>query len=37
MRCKKINTELKAVNPRLTFQGNFITDEMSMFEYDCEN
>ena len=37
MRCKKINTVSKAENFRLTFQGNLITDEMSLFEYDCEN
>mgnify|MGYP006219213897 CR=1 FL=1 len=37
MRCKKINTNSKAVNFRLTFQGNIITGEMSMFEYDCED
>ena len=36
MRCKKINTESKAVNFRLTFQGNIITDERSLFEYDCK-
>ena len=36
LRCKKIGPDSKAVNFRLTFQGNIITGEMSLFEFDCE-
>jgi hypothetical protein len=37
LRCKKISTKHKVKNFRRTFLGTIITDQMSIFEYDCEN
>ena len=36
LRCKKINPEFKVKNLRQTYRGNLITDQMSIFEYDCK-
>ena len=36
LRCKKINTKHKVKNFRRTFLGTIITDQMSIYEYDCE-
>ena len=35
-RCKKISTIHKVKNFRRTFLGTVITDQMSIYEYDCE-
>mgnify|MGYP000912355130 CR=1 FL=1 len=35
-RCKKISTIHKVKNFRRTFLGTIITDQMSIYEYDCE-
>ena len=36
LRCKKIDTKLKVKNFRRTFLGTIITDQMSIYEYNCE-
>ena len=36
LRCKKISTKHKVKNFRRTFFGTIITDQMSIYEYDCE-
>ena len=36
LRCKKISPKSKVKNLRLTFQGTLVTDQMSIFEYDCK-
>ena len=36
LRCKKISTNHKVKNFRRTFLGTIITDQMSIYEYDCE-
>ena len=36
LRCKKITTKHKVKNFRRTFLGTIITDQMSIYEYDCE-
>ena len=36
LRCKKISTKYKVKNFRRTFLGTIITDQMSLYEYDCE-
>ena len=36
LRCKKISIKHKVKNFRRTFLGTFITDQMSLYEYDCE-
>ena len=36
-RCKKISTKHKVENFRRTFLGTIITDQMSIYEYDCED
>jgi hypothetical protein len=36
LRCKKINTKHKVKNFRRTFLGTIITDQMSQYEYNCE-
>jgi hypothetical protein len=36
LRCKKISTKLKIKNFRRTFLGTIIADQMSLYEYDCE-
>ena len=36
LRCKKISTKHKVKNFRRTFLGTLITDQMSLYEYDCE-
>jgi hypothetical protein len=36
LRCTKINTEYKPDNFRIVFNGNLITNQMSLFEYDCK-
>ena len=36
LRCKKISTKHKVKNFRRTFLGTIITDQMSLYEYDCE-
>ena len=36
LRCKKISTKHKVKNFRRTFHGTIITDQMSLYEYDCE-
>ena len=36
LRCKKISTKHKIKNFRRTFLGTIITDQMSIYEYDCE-
>ena len=35
-RCKKISIKHKVKNFRRTFLGTIITDQMSIYEYDCE-
>ena len=35
LRCKKISTKHKVENFRRTFLGTIITDQMSIYEYDC--
>jgi len=36
LRCKKISTKHKARNFRRTYLGTMITDQMSIYEYDCK-
>lgn len=36
LRCKKISPKHKIKNFRRTFLGTIITDQMSIYEYDCE-
>ena len=36
LRCKKISTKYKVKNFKRTFLGTIITDQMSIYEYDCE-
>ena len=36
LRCKKISIKHKVKNFRRTFLGTIITDQMSLYEYDCE-
>ena len=36
LRCKKISTKHKVKNFRRTFLGTIITDQMTIYEYDCE-
>jgi len=36
LRCKKISTKHKVKNFRRTFLGTIMTDQMSLYEYDCE-
>ena len=36
LRCKKISTKYKVKNFRRTYLGTIITDQMSIYEYDCE-
>tara|TARA_B100000787_G_scaffold71740_1_gene52732 strand:- start:65 stop:370 length:306 start_codon:yes stop_codon:yes gene_type:complete len=36
LRCKKISTKHKVKNFRRTFLGTMITDQMSIYEYNCE-
>ena len=36
LRCKKISTKHKVKNFRRTFLGTIITDQMSIYEYDCD-
>jgi hypothetical protein len=36
LRFKKISTKHKVKNFRRTFLGTIITDQMSIYEYDCE-
>ena len=36
LRCKKISTKHKVKNFKRTFLGTIITDQMSIYEYDCE-
>jgi hypothetical protein len=36
LRCKKISAKHKVKNFRRTFLGTIITDQMSIYEYNCE-
>ena len=36
VRCKKISTKHKVKNFRQTYLGTIITDQMSIFEYECQ-
>ncbi|MDA9654089.1 hypothetical protein N9T13_00600 [Candidatus Pelagibacter sp.] len=36
LRCKKISTKHKVKNFRRTFLGTIITNQMSIYEYECE-
>ena len=36
LRCKKISAKHKIRNFRRTYLGTIITDQMSIYEYDCE-
>ena len=36
LRCEKISNKHKVKNFRRTFLGTIITDQMSIYEYDCE-
>jgi hypothetical protein len=36
LRCKKISTKHKIKNFRRTYLGTIITNQMSLYEYDCE-
>ena len=36
LRCKKISIKHKVKNFRRTFLGTIITDQMSLYEYNCE-
>ena len=36
LRCKKINTKYKVKNFRRTYLGTIITNQMSIYEYECE-
>ena len=35
LRCKKISTKHKVKNFRRTFLGTIVSDQMSIYEYDC--
>ena len=35
LRCKKISTKHKVKNFRRTYLGTIITDQMSIYEYNC--
>ena len=37
LRCKKISAKHKIKNFRRTYLGTIITDQMSIYEYDCED
>ena len=37
LRCKKISTKHKVKKFRRTFLGTMIQDQMSIYEYDCED
>ena len=37
LRCKKISSKSKVKNLKETYRGNIITDQMSIFEYDCKD
>ena len=36
LRCKKISTKHKVKNFRRTYLGTLLTEQMSIYEYDCE-
>ena len=36
LRCKKISTKHKIKNFRRTYLGTLLTEQMSIYEYDCE-
>jgi hypothetical protein len=36
LRCKKISTKHKVKNFRRTYLGTIITDQMSIYDYNCE-
>ena len=36
LRCKKISTKHNVKNFKRTFLGTIITDQMSIYEYNCE-
>ena len=36
LRCKKISTKHKVKNFRRTYLGTIITDQMSIYEYNCD-
>jgi hypothetical protein len=36
LRCKKLSTKHKVKNFRRTYLGTIITDQMSIYEYNCE-
>ena len=36
LRCKKISTKHKVKNFRRTYLGTILTDQMSIYEYNCE-
>ena len=36
IQCKKISTKHKVKNFRRIFLGTILTDQMSIYEYDCE-
>ena len=36
LRCKKISTKHKVENFRRTYLGTIITDQMSIYQYNCE-
>ena len=36
LRCKKISTKHKVKNFRRTYLGTIITNQMSIYEYNCE-
>ena len=36
LRCKKISTKHKVKDFRRTYLGTIITDQMSIYEYNCE-
>ena len=36
LRCKKISSKHKVKNFRRTYLGTILTDQMSIYEYDCE-
>jgi hypothetical protein len=36
LRCKKISSKHKVKNFRRTYLGTIITDQMSIYEYDCD-
>ena len=37
LRCKKISAQHKVKNFRRTYLGTILTDQMSIYEYDCTN